>query len=97
MGRENKEVSIQFFYIHRHMPNHLSAINKHQRSNFVSFFYYLFNWVNYPKRIRNMAHPYDACAVVQAFGKLVNEHLASHTLKDILENERPSSMLAFDI
>ena len=29
--------------------------------------------------------------------KLVNEHLAGHTLKDILENERPSSVLAFDI
>ena len=29
--------------------------------------------------------------------KLVNEHLDSHTLKDILENERPSSVLAFDI
>ena len=29
--------------------------------------------------------------------KLVNEHLDSHTLKDILENERPNSVLAFDI
>ena len=29
--------------------------------------------------------------------KLVNEHLDGHTLKDILENERPSSVLAFDI
>ena len=28
---------------------------------------------------------------------LVNRHLDGHTLKDILENERPSSVLAFDI
>jgi len=28
---------------------------------------------------------------------LVNEHLDAHTLKDILENERPNSFLAFDI
>ncbi|MFT4550483.1 MAG: Rrf2 family protein [Pseudoalteromonas tetraodonis] len=29
--------------------------------------------------------------------KLVNQQLDSHTLKDILEKERPSSVLAFDI
>ena len=29
--------------------------------------------------------------------KLVNEHLGAHTLKDILDNERPDSFLAFDI
>ena len=28
---------------------------------------------------------------------LVSEHLDKHTLKDILDNERPSSVLAFDI
>jgi len=29
--------------------------------------------------------------------ELVNGHLDRHTLKDILENERPNSVLAFDI
>lgn len=29
--------------------------------------------------------------------RLVNGHLDGHTLKDILENERPNSVLAFDI
>jgi Rrf2 family protein len=29
--------------------------------------------------------------------QLVNGHLESHTIKDILDNERPNSVLAFDI
>ena len=42
----------------------------------------------------------EELGLYQCFGELqnlVNDHLNAHTLKDILDNERPKSVLAFDI